>query len=91
MHAVPRQPTARGEDTLAQRYEHTLCRLVRRAQPEYQFKVQWKCEFDFLEDMQFEESISLRTRDALYGEPAKALRLHYKENRAKERHSTWNL
>ena len=72
--------TACGSDTLAERYEQTVFRLERIKRAGYQVKVQWECEFDFPEAMEAEESLPLRTRDALYGGRTEAMRLYYTVN-----------
>ena len=44
----------------------------------YRVKVQWECEFEIPEDMELEDSMHLRTRDALYGGRAEVIHLHYR-------------
>jgi hypothetical protein len=55
-------PTVCGGDTLAERYKQTMFRLERIVQAGYLVKVQWKCEFEPLEDTSVEENLPLRTR-----------------------------
>jgi len=71
-------------DTLADRYEQTMYCLKRTARAGYQINVQWESEFELPEDAEMEESMPLRTRDALYGGRTEAMRLHYNVKEGKE-------
>jgi len=67
--------TLRG-DTLAERYEQTMSRLVHIMREGYLVKVQWECEFEDA-GMPAVQQSPLRSRDALYGGRTEAMRLHY--------------
>jgi len=68
--------TLRG-DTLAERYEQTMSRLLQITRTGYLVKIQW--EFEFADaGMPAVQQSPLRTRDALYGGRTEAMRLHYK-------------
>ena len=84
---LPYRDVTKGPgDTLAQRYERTMARLEHITQAGYQVEVQWECDFEkgILADHpelklhHFVQHSPLNTRDALYGSPTEAMRLHHK-------------
>jgi G:T-mismatch repair DNA endonuclease (very short patch repair protein) len=74
---------------LANAYENIIFRLERITRAGYQVKVQWECEFEPIEDTEVEESLHLRTKDALYGRRTEAMRLHYTVKEGEETISTF--
>jgi hypothetical protein len=74
-----------GEDTLAERYEHTMARIERIKRAGYHVITQW--EFDEKPDFPVHPIIKhapLITRDALYVGRTETMRLHYKIREGKE-------
>ena len=84
-----RDVTTMVGDSLNERHERTMVRIVLIARAGYRMQVQWECEFD--EKMQSElhthpmvQHSPLKTRDALYGDREEAMRLHYKTREGEE-------
>ena len=84
-----RDVTTMVGDTLAERYERAMARIVQIAGAGYRVEVQWECEFD--EKIQSElqthplvQHAHLKTRDALYGGRTEAMRLHCKIREGEE-------
>jgi len=71
--------TLRGE-TLAERFEQTMSCLEQITREGYQVKLQWDNEFHDAgrPAHPIVQQSPLRNRDALYGSPTEAIRLHYK-------------